>query len=495
MSSLNKFLTYEGLIHYDEKLKEYVGIRPGTSPYSIQQLTQEGAENIAGCKGYYWQSVDATNKTITLSTTQSDTAPNSFEIPWVVGDVVSIVDDIKYDSYSTITAVNDNIITVDILPSGSWTRWSEENLHWSDYFVFVPEKPDQGEVDGGPYAIALGDSNKAVNWCAISLGRQNKSIGQYAYTEGRSNISQVYCHAEGRNNKSLGEYSHVENKGNTAKSLVSHIEGQNNIGESGEGLHIEGQNNTAIGLYNHTEGSSNKTLATNGHTQGGNNINGGNQTFVGGNGNVVNYNTTTNAIVVGGFNFVHGTSNTVFGEKQHVHGTSNNVTGLLNTVAGQGNTVSGQEHVVAGLNNTVTGARQDVGGQSNQITSGNQQFVRGASNKITSGWVNTVFGSNHTITGTYTFTAGESNTNSHEASSVFGIGNKSGRTAQTVIGSYNVVTNNAMFIVGNGDNDSSRSNAFEVLKDGGVAINGVILTSTQLQKILNFIDTIEEVTE
>lgn len=48
----------------------------------------------------------------------------------------------------------------------------------------------------------------------------------------------------------------------------------------------------------------------------------------------------------------------------------------------------------------------------------------------------------------------------------------------------------AIFQVGNGTSDTDRGNAFEVLSDG-IAVNGVTLTSTQLQKLINFIDTIE----
>lgn len=488
MSSLNKFLTYEGLIHYDEKLKEYVGIKPGASPYSIQQLTQEGAENIVGCKGYYWQNVDIENRTITLSLSQTDEVETpASAIDWEVGDVISIHNcqkimdnegnvtdyiEYKYDACSTITTIEDNVITVDSLPSSSWDRFEDiTDVHFTSYFVYVPAKPDSGEIDNGYAAVAFGESNQAVNWCTFSSGRQNKSIGEYSYTEGRSNIAEIYCHAEGRNNKALNEYTHVEGKDNTADSLVSHVEGKENNTNGGEGLHVEGQGNNATGIYNHTEGQANATSGTNAHTQGKGNTNHGNQSFVGG---------MNNKLISGGYTFVHGTGNTVEGERQLVFGKNNTVKGSDTHVGGQSNNVTvGNFHSVIGSNNTVS--------------SGNHQYIYGKSIQITSGWVNSAFGSGHTITGTFTHTTGENNINRHEASSIHGIGNKSGRTAQTVVGQYNdnTTTSNSFFVVGCGTSDMARKNAFEVTANS-IKIGNTELTEEMLKKVIQFMNSITE---
>lgn len=43
---------------------------------------------------------------------------------------------------------------------------------------------------------------------------------------------------------------------------------------------------------------------------------------------------------------------------------------------------------------------------------------------------------------------------------------------QTVIGTYNVTNTDAAFVVGNGDSDETRSNAFTVLKDGRAVVIG-----------------------
>ena len=65
--------------------------------------------------------------------------------------------------------------------------------------------------------------------------------------------------------------------------------------------------------------------------------------------------------------------------------------------------------------------------------------------------------------------------------------------AQTAIGKYNIENADALLIVGNGEDDSSRSNAFEVLQNGSIVIGGITLTAEKLAKIIKFIDSIEEV--
>lgn len=68
-----------------------------------------------------------------------------------------------------------------------------------------------------------------------------------------------------------------------------------------------------------------------------------------------------------------------------------------------------------------------------------------------------------------------------------GIGTKATAQAQTVIGKYNKENDEALFIIGNGTGESSsdRSNAFEVLKNGSVSINGVNITNEQLTALLS----------
>ena len=67
-----------------------------------------GYKNISGAKGYYFDDIDFSNKTITLSTTRrtstlvKPTYPSS--VDWAVGDTLFIVNDDRY--FLTISAVN-----------------------------------------------------------------------------------------------------------------------------------------------------------------------------------------------------------------------------------------------------------------------------------------------------------------------------------------------------------------------------------------------------
>lgn len=58
-----------------------------------------------------------------------------------------------------------------------------------------------------------------------------------------------------------------------------------------------------------------------------------------------------------------------------------------------------------------------------------------------------------------------------KAASATGIGTKATAPGQRVVGTYNVVDNDALLIVGNGESDTNRSNAFAVYKDGSIKLD------------------------
>ena len=75
-----------------------------------------GVGNTIGAKGYYFTQIDFETKEITLSTSQKETTPESFIVPWLVGDELSLKNKSWYGYFGKITAIRDNIITVDTLP-------------------------------------------------------------------------------------------------------------------------------------------------------------------------------------------------------------------------------------------------------------------------------------------------------------------------------------------------------------------------------------------
>ena len=63
----------------------------------------------------------------------------------------------------------------------------------------------------------------------------------------------------------------------------------------------------------------------------------------------------------------------------------------------------------------------------------------------------------------------------HKGSSTSGLNTETGTDNQTVVGKYNRVVSDALFVVGNGTDNDSRKNAFEVKANGDVKIDSALI--------------------
>ena len=63
----------------------------------------------------------------------------------------------------------------------------------------------------------------------------------------------------------------------------------------------------------------------------------------------------------------------------------------------------------------------------------------------------------------------------HKSSSTSGLNTETGTDNQTVVGKYNRVVSDALFVVGNGTDNDSRKNAFEVKANGDVKIDSALI--------------------
>lgn len=239
-----------------------------------------GANTTAGCKGYYWWSIDftttdsngATTPTIQLSTSQKTLLNFSRDIPtnltWEVGDVISIVNKSKYVLCSTIKTVDttNGVITVDSLPFTS----TETVLFpmFDDFSVCCPSKPAAGEVDLGFGAFAIGLENKATGSFSHVEGWNNLGAGDFSHAEGRDNTAGYAAHAEGSNTTASGERSHSEGKNTEASGYSAHAEGEGSIA-SGPVSHAEGYITTSSGFGSHTEGNHTTASGNYSHAEGG----------------------------------------------------------------------------------------------------------------------------------------------------------------------------------------------------------------------------------
>lgn len=263
-----------------------------------------GAATTAGLKGWYYSAIDFSNKRITLSDKPTYTLVGTTLIggDWTsgtpninVGDVISLVNDSKYDLCSKVTGVNGNIITVNVLPFTELTI--DEGAaaavlagQFSDgYSVYIPERPDSGIIDFGGGAFSEGGQSKSTNICSHAEGLQTHAYGQYSHAEGRETKAGYAAHAEGRKNISSGDQSHTEGADNVASHSNAHAEGHftkasgycshaeglglsagNPNESSGGASHVEGYNTKARGVYSHAEGSGTivEASAQAGHAEG-----------------------------------------------------------------------------------------------------------------------------------------------------------------------------------------------------------------------------------
>ncbi len=178
------------------------------------------------------------------------------------------------------------------------------------------------------------------------------------------------------------------------------------------------------------------------------------------------------SFVFGNFNDAAGDYSTAFGDGNianglysTVFGAGNNASGELSTSFGENNVVSGENSTGFGTNNTVSGIRATAFGNQNSASNNNA----------------TAFGSNNDATAPNATAFGFINTASGTAATAYGSGNSAPSFAETTIGTFSSTytplstflfnTNDKIFTIGNGTNNTSRSNALTIYKSGLMNIN------------------------
>ena len=239
-----------------------------------------GAGTTAGLKGWYYDAVnfdDDEYVSFWLTDKQpsnyfgfdiksSGTTDASFVSGYVAGDIVSIVNDSKYDKCAPIQIVTGNKISfhkndipftsIKDMSSLSLDNPSAPNL--DDYSIYVSTKPNAGLIDFGGGALSQGSLSKATNVCAHAEGLETHAYGQYSHTEGRENEAGYAAHAEGRGTTAKGNTSHSEGYLTNACGTASHAEGQSTTANRNRS-HAEGTYSFSDGVSSHTEGYRTKT--------------------------------------------------------------------------------------------------------------------------------------------------------------------------------------------------------------------------------------------
>ncbi len=178
------------------------------------------------------------------------------------------------------------------------------------------------------------------------------------------------------------------------------------------------------------------------------------------------------------------------GDYSTAMGADTTASGTISTAMGNQTTASGDSSTAMGYTTTANGDNSTAMG-SGTTADGDYSIAMGT-NTTTSGNYSTAMGANTTASGDYSIAMGLRTTAQPYLSVVLGRWNiSSGNTGAWI-------PSDPIFIIGNGTNGSTKSNAFEVLKNGTVKVSGTTVHSSdrRLKKnILPITGTLEKLNQ
>ena len=181
-----------------------------------------------------------------------------------------------------------------------------------------------------------------------------------------------------------------------------------------------------------------------------------------------------------------GYGSTAMGESTTASGASSTAMGQYSTASGAYSTAMGQYSTASGDNSTAIGSSTTASGASSTAmglftkASGSRSTAMGSFTKA-SGYSSTAMGESTTASGQSANAMGYNTKANGNSSTAMGVASIAKGYASTVLGMFNdsiltsdqnsVTSITPLFIVGNGENNTSRSNALVVRKDGKVFID------------------------
>lgn len=512
-----------------ERFNDYEGnkaLAAGSHAEGVRSIEYDGTKqtvihNVAGCgcfeidsknilnSYYYYPNFNTANKTITVKGDAS---------AYAAGDVISVITDTNFDECATIASVAYNgsdktVITLQEWPEGL-IQGSNNILFDSDNVVksYVPmtlrviAKPLVGTTYLGLGAHTEGVGSRALADGAHAEGRETQAVGRYGHTEGRETKAHYAAHAEGWKSQAIGNHAHAEGEATKAFGYNAHAEGDSSTA-SGKTSHAEGYDTKAEGSMSHAEG--NKTQATGyaSHAEGDSNIasnNGahaegyntkaiGQMAHAEGRGTVAGF-VQEDGTIAGTAAHAEGNNTGALAYCAHAEGNETIASGQYSHSEGHITTASGLAAHTEGNNTKALVAYAHAEGQSTIVGQIDEEYG------TSSGIAAHAEGSNTQALGDYSHAEGYHTKAMHYGSHAGGKYTETGAPCQTVIGSYNLINEEALFIVGNGvyDADSSireQKNAFEVYQDGhaelqkqGEADNAVVINSTLNAKAAEIVE-------
>lgn len=407
----------------------------------------EGEETLVGSKGFKITDFNIGSKTYTLSSTDG----------LAVGDIYSIEIRIKYQNdegnydyfhqftnCGKITQINGLIISVNnIIDPTKYGGTLEDTI------LLIMDKPLIGDIDyiRGSYAHAEGYQTKASAAYAHAEGKLTTAFNNCAHAEGHSTVADVYAHAEGVQTRALGRSSHTQGRKTETHAQSAHAEGESSV-VFARGGHAEGyktvvgdQNKKYDAMYvnsdmhvGHAEGFQTRALSTAAHAEGKNNIVGA-------------YTYAVSGVQV----LTNGTTRLTLSS---VNGISVNCTILLYI-----ENMYIKYVTVSQVGETTNRIIMPIALTSEEAN--NLKFIIVPDNPI---YGDNIFDASNG------HAEGENTIVLHKNAHTGGLSTNSSRDNQTVIGEYNANNSDALFIVGNGEQDNDRRNAFTVQKDGTATV-------------------------
>lgn len=232
----------------------------GASSLSVASFA-EGAETLAGGKGYKWTRLIAAIGTNFVRGVLLNEEPKG----WHKNDIVSIKNG---NIYSNIGIIGD-IFNSDSL--GGWVVQFKSTLSITTDIVedtsedaqtiWVSKSPTAGNIDLAKATHAEGQGTVASRDCAHAEGKDTGAYSKYAHAEGYKTEAYHSAHAEGYMTIALGNSSHAEGNHTNANGINSHAEGSNTRA-NGTNAHAEGYETIAQNQAEHAQGQYNKSTKT-----------------------------------------------------------------------------------------------------------------------------------------------------------------------------------------------------------------------------------------
>lgn len=317
---------------------------------------------------------------------------------------------------------------------------TEEGMHWGEAGGGVGKVTEEGgEVFNNPNNEARKGAHAENGILPEALIRQGvpeetyfvHATGEDSHAEGGGTIASGMCaHAEGGGTNAYGQFSHAEG-GGTAAGDNAHSEG-GGTRAAGQSSHAEGSGTNATGAGSHAEGSGTNAMGVYSHAEGGGTI--------------------------------------AKGEQSHAEGSGTNASGKYSHAEGSGVMTLGVGSHAEGGGTSATGNYSHAEGESTYAYEGHAE-----------GSYTTAYGKYSHAEGQNTY-AGETSAHAegcdtyayNSATHVEGTGTVTNVVNQHVQGKYNATDDYGTYahIVGNGESNTSRSNAHTLDWDGNAWFAG-----------------------